>query len=105
MDSRSIAATAFNGGYLTSAEEFPVEVEIPAYEFNKQIYDNIVYNGYGKAQPDTEIIWPIDQRWPKMEALTENLLLQVASVIRDEVTTTDDLVTSERNPILSFKSV
>lgn len=93
MDSRSIAATAFNGGYLTSAEEFPVEVEIPAYEFNKQIYDNIVYNGYGKAQPDTEIIYgPSIKDWPKMEALTENLLLQVASVIRDEVTTTDELI-------------
>lgn len=95
MDSRSIAATAFNGGYLTSAEEFPVEVEIPAYEFNKQIYDNIVYNGYGKAQPDTEIIYgPSIKDWPKMEALTENLLLQVASVIRDEVTTTDELIPS-----------
>ena len=95
MDSRSIAATAFNGGYLTSAEEFPVEVEIPAYEFNKQIYDNIVYNGYGKAQPDTEIIYgPSIKDWPKMEAFTENLLLQVASVIRDEVTTTDELIPS-----------
>lgn len=95
MDSRSIAATAFNGGYLTSAEEFPVEVEIPAYEFNKQIYDNIVYNGYGKAHPDTEIIYgPSIKDWPKMEALTENLLLQVASVIRDEVTTTDELIPS-----------
>lgn len=29
-----------------------------------------------------------------MEALTENLLLQVASVIRDEVTTTDELIPS-----------
>lgn len=95
MDSRSIAATAFNGGYLTSAEEFSVEVEIPAYEFNKQIYDNIVYNGYGKAHPDTEIIYgPSIKDWPKMEALTENLLLQVASVIRDEVTTTDELIPS-----------
>lgn len=95
MDSRSIAATAFNGGYLTSAEEFPVEVEIPAYEFNKQIYDNIVYNGYGKAQLDTEIVYgPSIKDWPKMEALTENLLLQVASVIRDEVTTTDELIPS-----------
>ena len=29
-----------------------------------------------------------------MPALTENLLLQVASVIRDEVTTTDELIPS-----------
>ena len=32
--------------------------------------------------------------WPKMVALTDNLLLQVASVIRDEVTTTDELIPS-----------
>ena len=60
MDSKSIAATAFNGGYLTSAEEikdvFKPE-DIPAFTFNKKIYDNVVYNGFGKAQPETEIVY------------------------------------------------
>ena len=95
MDSKSIAATAFNGGYLTSAEDCPVVYETPEYEFNEHIYDNIVYNGFGKAKPETEIVYgPSIKDWSKMPALTENLLLQVASVIRDEVTTTDELIPS-----------
>ena len=95
MDSKSIAATAFNGGYLTSAEDCPVEFTVPTYEFNSNIYDNIVYNGYGKAQPETEIVYgPSIKDWPQMSALTDNLLLQVASVIRDEVPTTDELIPS-----------
>ena len=95
MDSKSIAATAFNSGYLTSAEDCPAVYETPEYEFNEHIYDNIVYNGFGKAKPETEIVYgPSIKDWPKMPALTENLLLQVASVIRDEVTTTDELIPS-----------
>ena len=98
MDSKSIAATAFNGGLLTSAEEikdvFHPEAIAP-FTFNKKIYDNVVYNGYGKAQPATEIVYgPFIKDWPAMEHLTDNLLLQVASVIRDEVTTTDELIPS-----------
>lgn len=95
MDSKSIAATAFNGGYLTSAEDCPAVYETPEYEFNEHIYDNIVYNGFGKAKPETEIVYgPSIKDWPKMPALTDDLLLQVASVIRDEVTTTDELIPS-----------
>lgn len=95
MDSKSIAATAFNGGYLTSAEDCPAVYNTPEYEFNEHIYDNIVYNGFGKAKPETEIVYgPSIKDWPKMPALTDNLLLQVASVIRDEVTTTDELIPS-----------
>ena len=95
MDSKSIAATAFNGGYLTSAEELAVEYDIPKYHFNAEIYKNIVYNGYKNPKPETEIIYgPSIKDWPQMPALTEHLLLQVASVIRDEVTTTDELIPS-----------
>lgn len=98
MDSKSIAATAFNGGYLTSAEEIKEVFDpkaIPAFTFNKKIYDNVVYNGFGKAELDTEIVYgPFIKDWPAMESLTDNLLLRVASVIRDEVTTTDELIPS-----------
>ncbi len=98
MDSRSIAATAFNGGQLTSAEEMKEvfeKLQYPEYHFDERIYENIVYNGYGKAQPETPIQYgPSIKDWPEMCALTENLLLQVASVIRDEVTTTDELIPS-----------
>ena len=98
MDSKSIAATAFNGGKLTSAEEIWEAFEgqtCPEYHFNKKIYDNIVYNGFGKAEPETPFQYgPSIKDWPEMQALTENLLLRVASVIRDEVTTTDELIPS-----------
>lgn len=95
MDSKSIAATAFNGGYLTSAEDCPVDFEIPQYHFNEKIYDNIIYNGFGKAEPDTELVYgPSIKDWPEMAELTDNLLLKVAGVIRDEVTTTDELIPS-----------
>ena len=97
MISVSVTApvTAFNGGYLTSAENCPVVFETPSYEFNEHIYENIVYNGFGKAKPETEIVYgPSIKDWPEMEPLKENLLLQVSSVIRDEVTTTDELIPS-----------
>ena len=98
MDSKSIAATVFNGVQLTSAEEMKdafTTGTLPEFHFNKAIYDHVVYNGFGKAQPETEIIYgPSIKDWPKMEALTDNLLLEVASVIRDEVTTTDELIPS-----------
>lgn len=98
MDSKSIAATAFHGGYLTSAEEIKdvfKPADIPAFTFNRKIYDNVVYNGFGNPQPDTEIVYgPFIKDWPAMGQLTDNLLLQVASVIRDEVTTTDELIPS-----------
>ena len=72
-----------------------VEYRIPAYHFNHHIYDNIVYNGFGKAKPETELVYgPSIKDWPEMVSLTDNLLLKVASVIRDEVTTTDELIPS-----------
>lgn len=95
MDSRSIAATAFNGGYLTSAEEYPVVIDLPEYHFNGDIYKNIVYNGYKKPRPETELVYgPSIKDWPEMEPLSDNLLLKTASIIRDEVTTTDELIPS-----------
>lgn len=95
MDARSIAAAAFNGGVLTHPERFWGAFEIPEYQFNTEIYDNIVYNGFGKASPQSELIYGPDIRdWPEMQPLTDHLLLQVASVIRDEVTTTDELIPS-----------
>ena len=95
MDSRSIAATAFNGGRLTSAQDVWEDFEMPKYHFNREIYKNTVYNGFGKAKPEAELVYGPDIKdWPAMAPLTENLLLKVASVIRDEVTTTDELIPS-----------
>ncbi len=95
MDARSIAATAFNGGILTSAEDVWAEFDMPDYTFDRKIYDRVVYNGFGKARPEAELVYGPDIKdWPEMAPLTENLLLRVASVIRDEVTTTDELIPS-----------
>ena len=95
MDARSIAATAFAGGALTSAADCWEDVAVPEYRFNGSIYKNVVYNGFGRPQPEVEVICGPDIKdWPPMPALTENLLLRVAGVIRDEVTTTDELIPS-----------
>lgn len=95
MDSRSIAATAFNGGKLTNARDVWENFDMPKYYFNDKIYKNTVYNGFNKAKPEVELIYGPDIKdWPEMSPLSENLLLKVASVIRDDVTTTDELIPS-----------
>lgn len=95
MDARSIAATAVNKGYLTAATDIDVEYTSPKYFFDKSIYDNRVYDGVGKADPSVEIKFgPNIKDWPEMIPLTDNLLLKVASVINDPVTTTDELIPS-----------
>ena len=95
MDARSIAATAANQGYLTSAEHMDVNYKNPKYYFDSKIYDNRVYNGYGKADSSVDIKFgPGIVDWPKMSELSEDLILKVVSVIQDPVTTTDELIPS-----------
>lgn len=95
MDARSIAATAANGGYLTSAEGYGEDYRVPAYEFDSSSYDRRVYQGFGKAQPEASLIYgPNIKDWPAMSTLTENILLRVCSKIMDPVTTTDELIPS-----------
>ncbi|MBR4947861.1 MAG: hydratase [Clostridiales bacterium] len=95
MDARSIAATAANKGVLTPATEFTGELNNYAYTFDSKIYANRVFDSKGIADPNTEIQFgPNIKDWPKMEALPENLVLQVVSEIHDPVTTTDELIPS-----------
>ena len=95
MDARSIAATAANKGYLTAADTFEGEFTNPKYFFDRTIYENRVYNGVGKADPSVPVRFgPNIKDWPRMSPLTENILLQVVSVIHDPVTTTDELIPS-----------
>ena len=95
MDARSIAATAVNKGRLTAATELDFEFTKPKYFFNKTVYDNRCYDGYGKADSSVELKFgPNITDWPEMSALTEDLLLKVVSVITDPVTTTDELIPS-----------
>lgn len=103
MDARSIAATAANKGYLTAATDIDLDFTKPKYFFNKSVYDNRVYNGFGKADSNAELKFgPNITDWPEMSPLTDNLILRVASVIKDPVTTTDELIPSGETS--SFRS-
>ena len=95
MDARSIAATAANGGVITAATDIEYEPQHRPYSFDKGVYEKRVYRGYGHPQPETELILgPNITDWPEMFALHDNLLLKLAAVIRDPVTTTDELIPS-----------
>ena len=95
MDARSIAATAANKGFLTSAEDYTGGYTGQKYFFDKTIYDNRVFDSKGIADPDVEIQFgPNIKDWPEMAALPENLIVKVVSEIHDPVTTTDELIPS-----------
>jgi len=103
MDARSIAATAANGGKLTSAEEFDCWGDVPEYNYDNSAYRARVYWGYEKAEPEKELRFgPNIKDWPEMEKLSDNILLKVSSKILDEVTTTDELIPSGETS--SFRS-
>ena len=94
MDARSIAATAANGGVLTSAEAFDGWGDVPEYSFDRSIYDRRVYFGFERATGEDLVYGPNIKDWPEMSALTDNILLKVCSKIMDPVTTTDELIPS-----------
>lgn len=95
MDARSIAATAANKGFLTSAEDYTGGYTGQKYFFDKTIYDNRVFDSKGIADPSVEIQFgPNIKDWPEMSALPENLIVKVVSEIHDPVTTTDELIPS-----------
>ncbi|MFH3421515.1 hydratase [Klebsiella oxytoca] len=103
MDARSIAATAANGGILTSASELDCWENIPQYEFDASPYKNRVYQGFIKGASQQSLIYgPNIKDWPEMSELTENILLNVTSKIMDPVTTTDELIPSGETS--SFRS-
>ncbi len=95
MDARSIAATAANGGAITSAMDLIYSAKIKKYRFDNKIYKARVFNGVGKADGKLSLKYgPNIADWPKMQPLKDNLLLKVVSVINDPVTTTDELIPS-----------
>jgi aconitate hydratase len=96
MDARSIAVTAAHGGRLTAATETDCAWnERPVYHFDDSAYKARVYQGFGHAEPDTELLYgPNIKDWPSMEKLSSDILLKVCSKILDPVTTTDELIPS-----------
>lgn len=95
MDARSIAATAANGGIITAATDVDYTDNHKPYEFDPTVYQKRVYNGFGKADPSVELRYgPNIKDWPKIYAMEENMLVELAAVIHDPVTTTDELIPS-----------
>ena len=95
MDARSIAATAKNGGIITAATDIDYDYTPHEYKFDKSVYAKRVYYGYGKADPSAELILgPNITDWPTQYELADNLLVKLAAVIKDPVTTTDELIPS-----------
>ncbi|MCI6152627.1 MAG: hydratase [Fusobacterium perfoetens] len=95
MDARSIAATAANGGILTSAETLYKEHNISDYNYDETSYKNRVYYGFNKGNYEEELKYgPNIKDWPEMDKLSDNILLKVCSKIMDPVTTTDELIPS-----------
>lgn len=72
MDARSIAATAANGGYLTSASELDCWDNVPEYAFDVTPYKNRVYQGFVKGATQQPLIYgPNIKDWPELGALTD----------------------------------
>ncbi len=96
MDSRSIAATARNHGILTPATDVSyVQPKQGKRHFDKSVYENRVYQGYNEPKQDEALRFgPNIAEWPTIPALSEHMLMQVASVLDDPVTTTDELIPS-----------
>ena len=95
MDARSIAATAANGGVITAATDIEYTDTHKPYEFDDRIYKSRIYYGYGKADLSVELRYgPNIKDWPKMYPMEENMLVELAAVIHDPVTTTDELIPS-----------
>lgn len=95
MDARSIAATAANGGVLTSAATVDyVDRDYP-YEFESGIYQKRVYKGFSRPITDESLrMGPNITQWPKVAPLSENIVIVLAAAIHDAVTTTDELIPS-----------
>ena len=103
MDARSIAATAANGGRITAADELGYEYECPEYVYDPIAYEQRVYQGFKKEDPDEELVCgPNIKDWPELPELNDHMLLKVCAYITDPVTTTDELIPSGETA--SFRS-
>ena len=84
MDARSIAATDVD--YTNTHHP---------YDFDGKIYERRVFDGFGKEDPDVELRYgPNIKDWPTIYPMQRDMLLELAAVIHDPVTTTDELIPS-----------
>jgi aconitate hydratase len=95
MDARSIAATAVNGGFLTSATDINYDARKKPFSYDDSVYEKRVTDCFGKGDESLPLCYgPNITDWPEMKPLGKDLVLKVAAVIRDPVTTTDELIPS-----------
>ena len=95
MDARSIAATAANGGYLTPATDLDYDSFVPEFTYDDEIYTHRVTDCFNKGDYNLPLQYgPNIADWPEMPNLKDNLVMKVAAVINDPVTTTDELIPS-----------
>ena len=95
MDARSIAATAANGGRISAATDVVYRKRRILYRYDRSNYEKRCYNGFGKADASVALVFgPNIADWPKIYPLSDNLLVELSAVIRDPVTTTDELIPS-----------
>ena len=95
MDARSIAATAVNGGILTPATDIEYDITQREYKYDGSVYEKRCYEGFGKPDPSIELrLGPNITDWPIFPKPEEDMLIRLCAVIRDEVTTTDELIPS-----------
>ena len=95
MDARSIAATAANGGVLTPGTEAEYTKKLKKYYFDGSIYEKRVYRGFGKAEPEENLVYGNNiADWPEQIPLANSVLMKAVSVLTDPVTTTDELIPS-----------
>lgn len=103
MDARSIAATAVNNGFLTSACDIDYADDTPEYQFDEKIYEKRVYSGFGSPDATVSLHYgPNIKPWPEKPEMPSSLLLEIASSLNDPVTTTDELIPSGETS--SFRS-
>ena len=95
MDARSIAATAANGGYLTSALDVDYDAKKKPFNYDDTIYRNRITDCFNKGDENLPLAYgPNIADWPEMSELKRNLVMKMVAVIEDPVTTTDELIPS-----------
>ena len=95
MDARSIAATAVRRGVVTAATDLVYDVTPRVYKYDGSVYEKRCYDGTGRPDPSVMLrLGPNITDWPAFGKLQDDMLIRLCAVIRDEVTTTDELIPS-----------
>ena len=102
MDTRSIAATYKNGGFLTPGTSLSYAKSDVKESYHPAIYENSVLNFYNHPKPEIEIkLGPGISDWPDFSPLKNHLLLKVSYYSPKDITTDDLLPSGEVSALRS----